>query len=271
MSTEPASAVPSDAPMLVAVFCRPPTSGLCSSGTAETVTPPSCEASAPMPRPSSSSGTVTTSADGPTSMAARSTTVPGEHRESAEPHDPARVGVRAEARDPGCREQQRDRERQQPHAGVDRRETERDRQEQRHDEEDGRTARSTGRRTCAARRAAGRSAASPGARGARRRAPRAAPPTRRRARAGRAPARISHSIAETPNSRARPAWARPSPTRSIAGRRRRRGPGRPPTARCRRGRCAGARRAARRRSGASARGSPSTISTSPANTQRQLR
>ena len=34
---------PSDAPRLVAVFCRPPTSPLCSSGTEETVTAPSCE------------------------------------------------------------------------------------------------------------------------------------------------------------------------------------------------------------------------------------
>ena len=57
--TEPASAVPSEAPNCVAVFWRPPTSGLCSSGTAETVTLPSCEARPPMPRPISSSGMVT--------------------------------------------------------------------------------------------------------------------------------------------------------------------------------------------------------------------
>ena len=42
----PASAVPIDAPNCVAVFWSPPTSGLCSSGTAETVTAPSCEARA---------------------------------------------------------------------------------------------------------------------------------------------------------------------------------------------------------------------------------
>ena len=63
ISTDPASAVPSDAPRFVAVFCRPPTSGLCASETAETVTLPSCEARAPMPKPISSSGTVTTLAD----------------------------------------------------------------------------------------------------------------------------------------------------------------------------------------------------------------
>src|SRR5262249_16999104 len=39
--TEPASAVPIDAPRFVIVFCTPPTSGLRSSGTAETVTAPS--------------------------------------------------------------------------------------------------------------------------------------------------------------------------------------------------------------------------------------
>lgn len=35
ISTAPASAVPMDAPRLVMVFCNPPTSPLCSSGTAE--------------------------------------------------------------------------------------------------------------------------------------------------------------------------------------------------------------------------------------------
>ena len=48
---EPARAVPIDAPRFVIVFWTPPTSELCSSGTAETVTAPSCEASAPMPEP----------------------------------------------------------------------------------------------------------------------------------------------------------------------------------------------------------------------------
>ncbi len=40
MSTAPASAVPIEAPSCVPVFCRPPTSPLCSSGTADTVTAP---------------------------------------------------------------------------------------------------------------------------------------------------------------------------------------------------------------------------------------
>ena len=44
ISTAPASAVPIEAPRLVTVFCRPPTSPVCSSGTAETVTAPSCDA-----------------------------------------------------------------------------------------------------------------------------------------------------------------------------------------------------------------------------------
>ncbi len=65
MSTAPASAVPIDAPSWVPVFCRPPTSPLCSSGTADTVTLPSCEAIAPIPAPASSSGQVTISAPAP--------------------------------------------------------------------------------------------------------------------------------------------------------------------------------------------------------------
>src|SRR5438128_411976 len=59
MSTAPASAVPIDAPRLVNVFCRPPTSPLCSSGTDDTVTLPSCDANAPTPSPASSIGQVT--------------------------------------------------------------------------------------------------------------------------------------------------------------------------------------------------------------------
>ncbi len=73
---DPTSAVPSEAPMLVAVFCSPPTSGLSSSGTADTVTAPSWEARAPIPSPTSSNGSVTISAEASSSMAASSTTVP---------------------------------------------------------------------------------------------------------------------------------------------------------------------------------------------------
>src|ERR687897_477787 len=74
--SEPASAVPSDAPRFVMVFWTPPTTGLSSSGTAETVTAPSCEASAPMPRPTSSIGTNTTSGPASASSAPRRTMVP---------------------------------------------------------------------------------------------------------------------------------------------------------------------------------------------------
>ncbi|GAA3071596.1 hypothetical protein GCM10020254_14240 [Streptomyces goshikiensis] len=59
---DPARAVPIEAPRLVEVFWMPPTSELRSSGTADTVTAPSWEASAPIPRPIRSSGTVTTAA-----------------------------------------------------------------------------------------------------------------------------------------------------------------------------------------------------------------
>ena len=71
MRIAPASAVPIDAPSWVPVFCTPPTSPLCSSGTAETVTLPSCEAIAPSPDPMSSSGPVMIS--GPAPMSSRLT------------------------------------------------------------------------------------------------------------------------------------------------------------------------------------------------------
>ena len=45
--TDPMRAVPSEAPRFKAVFCSPPTSELSLSGTDDTVTAPSCEASAP--------------------------------------------------------------------------------------------------------------------------------------------------------------------------------------------------------------------------------
>src|SRR5262245_61292781 len=59
ISTAPASAVPTEAPRLVTVFCSPPTSSVCSSGTAPTVTAPNWEANAPIPNPASSIGQVT--------------------------------------------------------------------------------------------------------------------------------------------------------------------------------------------------------------------
>ena len=74
--SEPAIAVPIDAPRFVAVFWMPPTSGLWSSGTAETVTAPSCDASAPMPSPIRSIGTRTISGPESASSAPSSTTVP---------------------------------------------------------------------------------------------------------------------------------------------------------------------------------------------------
>ncbi len=49
--TEPARAVPSEAPRFVEVFCKPPTSPLTSSGTEETVTAPSWDADTFQKRP----------------------------------------------------------------------------------------------------------------------------------------------------------------------------------------------------------------------------
>ena len=76
ISTAPASAVPIDAPRLVTVFCSPPTSPLCSSGTDETVTLPSWDASAPTPRPASRSGPVVTFGPAPSCRRAISRTSP---------------------------------------------------------------------------------------------------------------------------------------------------------------------------------------------------
>ena len=135
MMIAPVSAVPIEMPRLVTVFCRPPTSPLCSSGTEETVTLPSCEASAPIPRP----GQQQRHGDDlrPRAGVERGDQddEPGEHPEEAEADDPARRGVREDFRDPGRGEDQRERERQQAHAGFDRREPERDREEERHREE----------------------------------------------------------------------------------------------------------------------------------------
>src|SRR5664280_2900769 len=76
MRTAPTRAVPREAPKLVKVFWRPPTSALMLSGRAETVTAPSCDASAPMPRPTSAMGIRTMPACAPGSRPPTSTRVP---------------------------------------------------------------------------------------------------------------------------------------------------------------------------------------------------
>src|SRR5262249_56935759 len=57
------------------------------------------------------------------------------HGEQSESNDPSRAHVREETRDADRRDQQGDRERQEPDACLDRREAERDREEERDDEE----------------------------------------------------------------------------------------------------------------------------------------
>ena len=117
------------------MFCRPPTSPLRSSGTDDTVTAPSCDASAPMPRPASSIGQVTISGPAPMSSSATMTAMPANRARK-----PTRTTSRGDAfgnslwhADRG--EQQRDRQRQEPHPGGDGGQPERDRQEQRDHEE----------------------------------------------------------------------------------------------------------------------------------------
>ena len=138
MSTAPARAVPIEAPSWVPVFWSPPTSPLCSSGTADTVTLPSCEAIAPMPgtgqqqRPGDDLGAGADVEQGDQEHEA------GEQRHEPEADDPPWRGIRAQLGDAGGEQQQRQRERKQPDARLDRRQPERDRQEQRDDEEDAR-------------------------------------------------------------------------------------------------------------------------------------
>ena len=73
------------------MFWRPPTSPLSRSSTAETVTAPSWDASAPTPSPASSIGTVTTSGPAPSSIAAASDTIPASR--AARPHVTTRRGL----------------------------------------------------------------------------------------------------------------------------------------------------------------------------------
>ena len=131
----PASAVPIDAPSWVPVFCTPPTSPLCSSGTAETVTLPSCEAIAPSPEPIKQQRSGDDLRAGADVEQAHQQNEAGEHQHEPRVDDPPRVRVRRELGDPGREQQQRQRHRQQPDAGLHRRQPERHRQEQRHDEE----------------------------------------------------------------------------------------------------------------------------------------
>ena len=253
MSTAPASAVPIDAPRFVTVFCSPPTSPLCSSGTDDDGHAPSCDASAPMPRPASSIGHVTISGPAPGVERGDQHDEPGEQREEAELDDPPRRRVREELRDAGRGEQQRDRQRQQPHAGGDRREPERDRQEQRDREEQAGLQEVLEEERGRGRRAAAGCAASPG---------------RRAARAPRRCRRLSHAR----NSQQHDAAAEDQPDRPATGPSHSGAPGlgctkphvaraqdaeddrargRAPTARCRRGRAARRLRAACRPCGGS--------------------
>ena len=114
---------------------KPPDLGALLGGTEETVTAPSCDASAPIPKPTMSRGRHDGSV-GADFKAPDQHHDAGDERQDAEAHDAARIGVGEEARDAGGRDEQRKRERQQAHAGLDRRHAERHREEQRHDEED---------------------------------------------------------------------------------------------------------------------------------------
>ena len=105
-----------------------------SSGTAPTVTAPSCEANAPAPNPANISGQVTISGPLPTSSRTTSITSPRANDRSP-PGNTAWRRVGQELGDAHRGEQEHDRHRHQPNARGDRRQAEGDRQEQRHQEE----------------------------------------------------------------------------------------------------------------------------------------
>ena len=116
------------------MFWTPPTSPVCSSGTEETVTLPSCEASAPIPRPASNIGQVHDLRPSAHVERATMTTMPANNERN--PIWTTRRGDRSEtASGHPRRPAASDGQRQQPHAGRDRRQPERHRQEQRHGEE----------------------------------------------------------------------------------------------------------------------------------------
>ena len=122
-------------PRLEKVFWRPPTSPLCSSGTdgdgdrAELRRERADAEAGEEHRPGDDLG------------AGAGVERGDEHDQAEEQHeepelgDPPRRRLREHLRDPDRGDHQRDRQRQDPHAGVDRGEPERDRQEQRHREE----------------------------------------------------------------------------------------------------------------------------------------
>ena len=195
--------------------------GASSSGTAETVTAPSCEASAPIPSPIRSIGTKTISGPASASSAPSRTSVP-----ASSASRPLRTTSRGEtsgknARDPDRGHQQRDRERQQPDPGRQRGQAEADREEQRHDEEEagldevleeehGQAAGS-----CLFRSIAGRDERLLPARLA------AASPSGRRSRSRTARRATSQTVGDSPAQEGRPRSAGSSPSRRSAARRRR--------------------------------------------------
>ena len=136
MRIEPARAVPNEAPRLVIVFWTPPTSGLCSSGTADTVTAPSCDASAPMPSPISSIGTKTISGPASASNEASSTRVPGKQGRNAETNDQPRRDTRKERGMPSAAASSVSESGRRRTPVSSAREPQRYRQEQRYHEED---------------------------------------------------------------------------------------------------------------------------------------
>ena len=211
ISTAPASAVPIEAPRFVIVFCTPPTSPLCSSGTDETVTLPNWDASAPTPSPASSIGQVTISGPGTGVERGHHDHDAGEQRGEPDLHDPARGGVREQLGHPDRRQQQRDRQRQQPDAGRDRRKPQRDRQEQRHHEEEPGLQKVLEEERAEPAAQASGSAAAPGRPAARPPGRRAGSPTTGRATARPPPARISQITGDSPSQAGAPSlgWMNP--------------------------------------------------------------
>ena len=256
ISTAPASAVPSDAPRLVIVFCTPPTSQALLVGNRRHRDAAELRRQPPDADPDEQHRHRHDLA--PASRRSRPRARPGPARSSGKPmrDDPARRRVGPHLRHADRRDQQRERQRQQPDAGLDRRQAERRPTSTAARRRTARLARGTGRRTaighpasCRMRSIDGRSSGS-------------RPLASRRASHQKnvdstaAPTSSSQITGDRLNHDGRRPVGRIQPhVPDLQDPEHQRSRGRRSTARSRRGRGAGGSRAGRRRSAGSARGS----------------
>ena len=94
ISTEPMSAVPSEAPRFCAVPCSPPASLVCSGSTEDMITLPSWDSISPAPAPNSASASAKSVSSSSTSIVPSSSEA---HREREEARLATRLGERPAA------------------------------------------------------------------------------------------------------------------------------------------------------------------------------